>query len=87
MPTMTKIALSAVIILGTALSASAATKHRALNEQIAVHQNGHKELVRRQTGFDSFALAPRATAGSIDDPAVTGGGSFGYNAGLRNNQW
>jgi hypothetical protein len=86
--TTTKITLSAAIILGTAFSASAATKPRVSpNEQIAIRHSSHKQLVHRQSGLGAFALVPQAPAGSADDPALTGGGSVGYNAGLRTNRW
>ncbi|MGB5183659.1 MAG: hypothetical protein WBO12_15930 [Xanthobacteraceae bacterium] len=87
--TTTKIALSAVIILATAFSASAATKPRITPSEhhIAIHRSGQKQFVRHRAGFEAFALVPRAPAGSVDDSAATGGGSIGYNAGLRANQW
>jgi hypothetical protein len=41
-----------------------------------------------RAGLHAFAMAPGALAGSaVDDPALTGGGSYGYNEGLRTNQW
>lgn len=30
-------------------------------------------------GLDAYAMVPHAQAGSIDNPALTGGGSSGYN--------
>jgi hypothetical protein len=35
------------------------------------------------SGVRALASVPR----SVDDPAATGGGSLGYNASLRLNQW
>jgi len=46
------------------------------NEQIAVGRSG----------LNAFASVPR-TASGIDSPALTGGGSFGYNESLRTNEW
>jgi opacity protein-like surface antigen len=46
------------------------------NQQIAIHR----------TGLNAFASVPRASTG-VDDPAATGGGSSGYNEGLRTNEW
>jgi hypothetical protein len=34
-------------------------------------------------GRGAYAMVPPARAGSIDDPALTGGGSTGYNALVR----
>jgi hypothetical protein len=34
-------------------------------------------------GLSAYAMVPHARAGSIDDPALTGGGSAGYNALVR----
>ncbi len=39
-------------------------------------------------GLYAFATVPHAQSDhSADDPALTGGGSFGYNESLRTNQW
>jgi hypothetical protein len=72
----TKIALSAAIVLSTVFSASAATKLR-VNQ---VHRTATYNMVpgyNPQTQSDSY----------LDDPALTGGGSIGYNEGLRKNHW
>lgn len=37
-------------------------------------------------GLGAYAMVPHARAGSIDDPALTGGGSIGYNDFVRHNQ-
>lgn len=34
-------------------------------------------------GLGSYAMVPRAQPGSVDDPALTGGGSAGYNNLVR----
>jgi len=80
--TKTKMTLCAAILLGTAFSASAATRphHVPLNQQFSGQS-------ARQTALDAFAMVPRGQAGSVDDPAATGGGSAGYNETLRANQW
>jgi hypothetical protein len=45
-------------------------------------------IARSRAGLHAFAMAPGALSGSaVDDPALTGGGSNGYNEGLRTNQW
>ena len=46
-------------------------------------QNG--KIAVRQTGLDSFAMAPKPEPGfNTNAPAGTGGGSLGYNEMLRN---
>jgi len=65
--TKTKIALSAVIVLSAAFSASAATKPRVSH----VHRTAtHVPAYNPQTHLDP------------DDPALTGGGSLGYNRNI-----
>jgi hypothetical protein len=45
-------------------------------------------IARSRAGLHAFAMTPGAPSGSAaDDPALTGGGSYGYNEGLRANQW
>jgi hypothetical protein len=45
-------------------------------------------IASSRAGLHAFAMAPGALSGSaVDDPALTGGGSNGYNEGLRTNQW
>ena len=65
----TKIALSAIIVLSTALAASAATK----NEHIASRHRGLYAYVVRAP----IAVDP-------NDPVATGGGSLGYNQNIYN---
>jgi len=69
MLTTTKTALFAAVALSAAASASAATKPRVTH----VHQTATRNVVRGnnpQTHLDS------------DDPALTGGGSLGYNQNI-----
>jgi len=45
-------------------------------------------ISRPRAGLHAFAMVPRVPSGStVDDPALTGGGSYGYKEGLRTNQW
>ena len=46
------------------------------NQQVAVHRSG----------LNAFASVPGAASG-IDNPALTGGGSTGYDQSLRTNEW
>jgi hypothetical protein len=38
---------------------------------------------RHSSGLSAYAKIPQAQAGSSDDPALTGGGSAGYNDAVR----
>ena len=38
---------------------------------------------RRSSGLNAFAMVPQAQGQSQDDPALTGGGSSGYNELVR----
>lgn len=73
----TKIALAAAITLSTAVSASAATKHRAVpRHRPAVY------AVRRHRPAVYNAVPSYnnpATQSDPNAPAMTGGGSLGYN--------
>jgi hypothetical protein len=67
----TEIALSAAIVLSTALSASAAT----------VHRHAH---VRRPAIYNMVPGYNSQTYPDSNDPRSTGGGSLGYNQNLLN---
>ena len=55
----------------------------ARNDPIAVRQTSHAK-VARQNGLHAFAMVPRGSAnGNSNDPALTGGGSAGYNEMLQ----
>jgi hypothetical protein len=68
----TEIALSAAIVLSTALTASGATKHHDVTH---VH---HRVLYNIVPDYN-----PQTHLNS-DDPALTGGGSLGYNQNIYN---
>jgi hypothetical protein len=75
-----------VVILGAAIAAvSIASPALAAykGKRISAHQNGYVTQSNQGSGVRAFASVPR----SVDDPAVTGGGSIGYNQSLRLNQW
>ena len=77
------------IILGTAIAAvsiasPALAQHTSQKSHLAsVRHSGHVRTSSHQSALRSFASLPR----SVDDPATTGGGSFGYNQSLRLNHW
>jgi hypothetical protein len=55
------------------------------NDRIAVRQGRRSENVARQNGLHAFAMVPGARSGfDSNDPALTGGGSLGYNQNLLN---
>jgi hypothetical protein len=48
----------------------------------AAHQRGHSRIAAPRNGFHSFAMVPggpRPSGADSNDPALTGGGSTGYN--------
>jgi hypothetical protein len=45
-----------------------------------------QEVAVQRNGLNAFAKIPGAASGS-DNPALTGGGSSGYNYNLRTDQW
>ena len=69
-------AIAAVSIASPALAAPK-------GKSTSAHQNGYVTQSNQGSGVRAFASVPR----SADDPAVTGGGSSGYNQSLRLNQW
>ena len=56
----------------------------AQNDTVAVRQSSHAKVAARQNGLHAFAMVPRGAAdGNANDPALTGGGSAGYNEMLE----
>jgi hypothetical protein len=56
----------------------------ARNDQVAVRQTSHAKVAGRQNGLRAFARVPGGSAGGdANDPALTGGGSAGYNEMLQ----
>jgi opacity protein-like surface antigen len=55
------------------------------NGQIAVRQGGRDKMAARLNGLHAFAMVPGGRADrEPNDPALTGGGSLGYNQNLLN---
>jgi hypothetical protein len=83
----TKVALTAAMVLSTAVSASAASKHRgAPRHRPAIYavrrRRSEAYAVRRHPPaaynvIPSYGYAP--TQADPNSPAMTGGGSLGYN--------
>jgi hypothetical protein len=56
----------------------------AQNDAVAVRQTDHGKIAGRQNGLRAFARVPGGAAGvDANDPALTGGGSAGYNQLLQ----
>jgi hypothetical protein len=56
----------------------------ARNDTIAVRQTNPGKVAARRNGLHAFAMVPRGSAnGNSNDPALTGGGSAGYNQMLE----
>jgi hypothetical protein len=49
-------------------------------DAVAVRPGSQGKIAARRNGLHAFAMVPRGAAvGDANDPAVTGGGSAGYN--------
>jgi hypothetical protein len=54
------------------------------NDTAAVRQQSQGKIAARLNGLHAFAMVPRdAAGGNANDPALTGGGSAGYNEMLQ----
>jgi hypothetical protein len=54
------------------------------HDTVAVRPNSQGKMAAHQNGLHAFAMVPRGTAqGNANDPALTGGGSAGYNEMLE----
>jgi hypothetical protein len=79
---MVKIVAFAVVAAVLVVASPASAQHH----KAVAHRGHNNAVVVDPNGLHAFALAPRDPLGAgSDDPALTGGGSAGYNAGLRNN--
>ena len=73
-----RLGLFAIIAaVGMASPAFAQTRHQHEVRQSQGATGDH------QSGLNAFAAVPS----NVDSPALTGGGSTGYNESLRTNQW
>ena len=56
----------------------------AQNDTVAVRHANPGKVAARRNGLHAFAMVPRGSAdGNSNDPALTGGGSAGYNEMLQ----
>ena len=70
---------------GNIVSFNAAPPAPQVQHMAAVRQTGRATVATREAGLHAFAMIPggRVGAGTYD-PALTGGGSLGYNQNLAN---
>ncbi len=79
---MIKIVAFAVVAANLVVTSPASAQP---HHKVVAHRGHNDAVVVDRSGFHAFALAPRGSAGAGSyDPAVTGGGSAGYNAALHN---
>jgi opacity protein-like surface antigen len=82
MTSMSKFAIIAAV--AAVIASPAFAQSTSQNAKVVVHQTSQsKAAAARQSGLDSFAMVP----GGAYDPALSGGGSVGYNQNLRTDQW
>ena len=54
------------------------------SDTVAVRPGSQGKIAARRNGLHAFAMVPRGAAdGNANDPALTGGGSAGYNEMLQ----
>jgi hypothetical protein len=92
---MKKIIITAAVLLGAtsaAMAQSAWTTGTAADRARAGYVSPYGGSLyayapafgsRPSSGVDAFAMVPQAQGQSIDDPALNGGGSSGYNDLVR----
>jgi hypothetical protein len=83
MTSISKLALVA-LITSVGIASPAFAQDFSPNAPIATPQTTHAKAAARQSGLNAFGMAP---SGSRYDPALNGGGSFGYLQSLRDNTW
>jgi hypothetical protein len=65
---------------GTGNVLSFSTPSVVQSGKVAAHQTSQGKIAARRSGLHAFAMVPGAAAGSnSNNPALTGGGSTGYN--------
>jgi hypothetical protein len=79
----TKLVLSALSVIAMLNSpALAKTTHRQSSQQQMTSDDP-----ARESGRGIYNMVPTPYAASPYDPAAVGGGSFGYNQSLHDNNW
>jgi hypothetical protein len=55
------------------------------NSKVTVRQSSHSKVTARENGLHAFAMVPGGSSSTDPNhPALTGGGSLGYNQNLYN---
>jgi hypothetical protein len=55
------------------------------NSKVAVRQGSHSKMTARESGLHAFAMVPGGSSSTDpNNPALTGGGSLGYNQNIYN---
>ena len=68
----------------TAIATPAFAQYAPQDYQPAAPSSVRHKSAARQNGLHAFAMVPRGAAdGNANDPALTGGGSAGYNEMLQ----
>jgi hypothetical protein len=83
MANVSKVILGVAIAVVSIASPALAQYASQSGPSISAHHSKHFRISSHRSGSRAFASVPR----SVDDPALTGGGSIGYNESLRLNQW
>lgn len=73
----TRAALTAILLLGIGSTGFAESPYHGYRS--AAHHARHHNAAIRQNGLNSFGMVP-SIGGDASTPALTGGGSVGYNA-------
>jgi hypothetical protein len=68
--------LAAAAIASPAFAQSYAAAPATTTTAAASH---HAKVAARQSGLNAFAMVPHQSSADPNDPALTGGGSAGYN--------
>lgn len=81
--TIFKLILGTVIAAVSVASPAFAQYSSGKAKLVSGRHSAHFRAAGHYSGSGSLAALPRR----IDDPALTGGGSIGYNENLRVNHW
>jgi hypothetical protein len=83
---ISKLALIAAIAL-VGMGSTTFAQSSNPNSGIGAHSARHHKMSPRQGGMSAFDMVPGSAGGSVFSPALTGGGSAGYNENLRQDTW
>jgi hypothetical protein len=77
----------AIAVAAAAVSSAAFAQSSNQNLGMGTHQARHHKMSPVQAGSRAFAMVPSFQGGGRFDPALSGGGSAGYNENLHKDQW